>query len=307
MIGNAARLTSLLFVPGNQPKMFAKAVKFAPSAFVPDLEDSVPDAEKAAARQLVAKQLPALRQSGALVIPRVNDLMSGWLEQDLQAVVGPHIYGVSVGKIRTPEDVIIISQYLDSLELSAGLEVGATRLVLWIETALAVVHCYEICVSSPRIAAVAFGAEDFTLDMAIERGTDDSEVLVARQLLCIAARAANVQALDTPFFIFRDDAALLQNSLASKRMGFRGKFAIHPAQLATIEQVFSPSEQEIAEARRIVEAFEAAEREGKGATSLDGKVIDVPVVRRARALLAEAARLMTDKKNRSEGQSVELE
>lgn len=287
MAWNAAPLKSLLFVPGNQPKMFAKAQEFSPTAFVPDLEDSVPNGEKVAARQMVAEKLPELRRTGSLVIPRVNDLLSGLLEDDLRAVVGPDIYGVSVGKIRTPDDVTIISQHLDNLELSAGIEVGSTRLVLWIETALAIVNCYDICACSPRIAAVAFGAEDFTADMAIERGTDDSEVQVARTLMCIAAKAANIQALDTPFFVFRDTEALRENALASKRMGFRGKFAIHPAQLETIESVFAPSAEEIAQAQRIVAAFEAAEKQGKGATSLDGLVIDVPVVKRARALLAD--------------------
>jgi citrate lyase subunit beta/citryl-CoA lyase len=154
---------------------------------------------------------------------------------------------------------------------------------------MAIVHAYAICTASPRIVGAAFGAEDFTHDMAIERSADDSEVAVPRSLVCIAARAANVLALDTPYFAFRDPEGLRHNALASKKIGFKGKFAIHPSQLDIINTTFSPSPEEIEHARRVVAAFEEAERAGKGATSLDGKVVDVPVVKRARALLEIAA------------------
>ena len=281
-------LRSLLFVPGNRADMLAKAVALTPDAFVPDMEDSVPVEEKAHARDVTASFLPQLAQRGVLVIPRVNALETGLLEADLAAVVGPHSYGVSVGKIYAPRDVEIISDILARLELKGGLPVGQTKLVLWIETAMAIVQAYDICAASPRIVGVAFGAEDFTHDMGIERSDDDSEVAMPRSLVCIAARAANVLALDTPYFLFRDPEGLRHNALASKKIGFKGKFAIHPSQLDIINATFSPSPEEIDYARRVVAAFEDAERAGKGATSLDGKVIDVPVMKRARALLEVA-------------------
>lgn len=278
-------LRSLLFVPGNRSDMLTKAVRLTPDAFVPDMEDSVPVEEKARAREVTASFLPELARGGALVIPRVNSLDTGLLEDDLAAVVGPYSAGVSVGKIYTPQDVKTIAGMLARLEQKAGVPVGHTKLVLWMETAMAIMQAYEICVASPRIVGVAFGAEDFTHDMGIERSTDDSEVAVPRSLVCVAARAANVLALDTPYFLFRDPEGLQHNALASKKIGFKGKFAIHPAQVDIINATFSPSPAEIDYARRVVEAFEAAERAGKGATSLDGKVVDVPVVKRARALL----------------------
>ncbi|MDZ7378629.1 MAG: CoA ester lyase [candidate division KSB1 bacterium] len=281
-------LRSLLFVPGNRSDMLQKAVRLTPDAFVPDMEDSVSAPEKGRARELIASFLPELAASGVPVIPRVNALDTGLLEADLAAVVGPYSYGVSVGKVSTPRDVEIIADTLARLELQAGIPVGQTRLVPWLETALAIVRAYEICTASPRIVAVAFGAEDFTHDMAIARTEDDSEVAVPRNLVCIAARAANVLALDTPYFLFRDPEGLQRNALASKKIGFKGKFAIHPAQLDIINATFSPSPEEIDYARRVVAAFAEAERAGKGATSLDGKVVDVPVVKRARALLEVA-------------------
>jgi citrate lyase subunit beta/citryl-CoA lyase len=265
--------------------MLEKATGSSPDAFVPDMEDSVPMEEKVNARQVTASFLPQLAQVGALVIPRVNSLDTGLLEADLAAVVGPHIYGVSVGKISTTQDLATISELLATLEQRAGLPVGRTKLVPWIETAMAIVHCYELLACSPRIVGAAFGAEDLTNDMGIERTPDDSEVAVPRSLLCLASRAAEVLALDTPFFGFRDPEGLRQNALASKKIGFKGKFAIHPAQIDIINQVFSPSAAEIEHARRVVAAFEEAERAGRGSTSLDGKVVDVPVVKRARALL----------------------
>jgi citrate lyase subunit beta/citryl-CoA lyase len=284
-------LRSLLFVPGNQPKMLEKAMGFAPDAVVPDLEDSVPVNEKVQARQVTASFLPRLAQLGPLLIPRVNSLDTGWLEDDMAAMIGPHVFGISVGKIYTPQDVGVISDIMARLEKQAGVPVGQTKLVLWIETAMAIVHCYNICTACTRIVGVAFGAEDFTNDMGIERTGDDSEVAVPRNLMCLAARAAEVLALDTPYFSFRDPEGLQQNALASKKLGFKGKFAIHPAQIDAINAAFSPSPAEIEHARRVVAAFEEAERAGRGSTSLDGQVVDVPVVKRARALLAVAERL----------------
>jgi len=283
---------SLLFVPGNKVSMLRKAINFRPDAFVPDMEDSVPDAEKANARNTIASFLPELAATGIPVIPRVNALDTGWTADDLAAVVGPHIYGISIGKIHVPDDVHQLSELLDGLENQAGLEAGRIKLFLWLESAKAIVHCYEICSASPRIEGVAFGGEDFTHDMGIERLEDESEVAVARNLLCIAARAAEIQALDTPYFRFRDEAGLRANCAKAKQFGFKGKFAIHPAQIEAINESFSPSEAEIEYAQRVVAAFEDAERVGRGSTSLEGKVIDVPVVKRARALLqlAEGSR-----------------
>jgi citrate lyase subunit beta/citryl-CoA lyase len=281
-------LRSLLFVPGNQPKMLEKALGVLPDAFVPAMDDSVPWDEKANARQVTASFLPRLAQGGPLVIPRINSLDTGLLEEDLTAVVGPHIYGVSVGKVQTTQDIAHISEIISRLEEKAGVPIGQTRLVPWIETARAIVHCYDI-LAMPRVVGAAFGAEDLTHDMGIERTEDDSEVAVARSITCLAARAAEVLALDTPYFLFRNPEGLRQNALASKKIGFKGKFAIHPAQIDIINEVFSPSAAEIDYARRVVAAFDDAARAGRGSTSLDGKVVDVPVVRRARALLEIAA------------------
>jgi citrate lyase subunit beta/citryl-CoA lyase len=249
------------------------------------MEHSVPDAENANARETIARFLPKLAATGVPVMPRVNSLPTGWTEDDLAAVVGSDIFGISIGKIDEPADIQHVSEILARLEAERGVEVGVLRIIPWLESALAIVNCYDILKSSPRIIGVAFGAEDYTHDMGIERLEDESESAFARNTLSMAARAARVTALDTPYFSFRDDDGLRANSRESRQRGFKGRFAIHPAQIEGINETYSPSEAEIEHARRIVAAFEEAESRGRGSTSLDGKVIDVPVVKRARALL----------------------
>ena len=284
-------LRSLLFVPGNQPNMLAKAASFSPDAFVPDMEDSVAWDDKSQARETVSANLEMLANTGKKVIPRINSLDTGLCEADLAAIVGPHIYGVSVGKINTPADVTIISDTIARLETERGITKGSTKLVLWIETALGILNAHQILSSDARIKAAAFGAEDFTNDMGIERNEDDREILFPRSQIAIAARAAGVLALDTPFFGFRDPDNLKIDSEQSKAIGFKGKFAIHPLQVDIINHCFSPSSEEIAHAMEVIQVFEEAAEKGRGSTSLNGQVVDVPVVKRAESLLNQARQM----------------
>lgn len=278
-------LRSLLFVPGNRANMLQKALALRPDALVPDMEDSVPAEEKVNARQTVAAHIEALAKTGCLVVPRVNALDSGIMEDDLAAVVSPSIFGISVGKIRSSQDIVRVSAVLGRLERRAGVEQGAVRIIPWLETAMGVVHAYDIASSSPRVAAVAFGAEDLTNDLGVERTDDPAQLAYARSAIATAAVAADVPALDTPYFHLRDLDGLKRECVLARRHGFRGKFAIHPEQVETINDAFSPSHAEVAHARRVVEAFREAEAQGRGSLSLDGKVVDVPVVRRAQKLL----------------------
>jgi citrate lyase subunit beta/citryl-CoA lyase len=283
-------LRSLLFVPGNKESMLGKALGLTPDAFVPDMEDSVPAAEKANARTTIAGLLPQLAATGVPVIPRVNCLDTPYVDDDLAAVVSPHVFAISIGKVKTAADIAAVSLRVGKLEERMRLPAGRIKLLPWIETAEAIVNCSAICRASDRIVGVAFGGEDFAHDMGIERLEDDTQVLYARSQLCVAARAAHVLALDTPYFKLRDPDGLRANALAAKRLGFKGKFAIHPEQVTPLKECFSPSPEEVAHARRVIAAFEEAESRGRASTSLDGWVIDVPVVKRARALLELAER-----------------
>ena len=282
------RLRSLLFVPGVRPDMLQKAPNYPVDALVPDMEDSVPVEEKDRARETVARMLPHLAATGLAVIPRTNSLGTGLLMADAAAVVGPHIAAVTVGKIGSAWEVEQVCSVLEVLERAAGRPVGSTRLLPWIETAQGVANAAEICRASPRIAAVCFGADDYTADMGVPRSADGVELLHPRSVVAVAARAAGIPALDTPYTDFRDAEGLRREAALARQMGYRGKFAIHPGQIEAINSAFAPSPEEVEEARRIVSAYEAARAQGHGATSLDGRMIDAPVVQRARNVLALA-------------------
>ena len=282
-------LRSPLFVPGNNPRMLTKALGLAPDAFVPDMEDAVPWSEKERGRTTVASFLPQLVETGIPVIARVNASGSGLIEQDLETAVVQGVFGITVGKTASADEVAGIGDAIGRLEVGRGMDQGSVALIPWIESAMAVVNAYEIC-SAPRVAAVAFGAEDLANDMMIERTEGGDEVAYARSAVCIAARAAGVPAIDTPYVRFRDEDGLRRDCASARRFGFKGKFAIHPAQIDAINDSFNPPPSEVAWASRIVDAFDEAERAGTGAVSVDGSMVDAPVVKRARGILELAGR-----------------
>lgn len=277
---------SLIFVPGNRRDMLEKAISFPADIVVPDMEDSVPLSEKGAARDTIGDMLPVLAEAGRRVMVRVNALSTGLLEEDMRAAITPHTYAINVGKIETAWDVHEVDAIMAAMEARVGVARGSVRMVPYVETALGLVHTYAVCSASPRIVAAAFGAEDFTVDMGTQRTDEGSEVLMPRALVAIAARAADIAALDVVYANFRDEEGLRRDTLVGKSLGYKGKFAIHPAQLGPINEILSPLPEEVEYARRVVEAFEEAEAQGRGATSLDGKMVDVPIVKRARNLLA---------------------
>ena len=286
-----ARVRNPIFVPGNRRSMLEKATGFATDAVVADLEDSVPMAEKPAARDLVADMIPALAKSGQRVIVRVNSLDTGLTEDDFAAVVQPDVFAISVGKITSPGDIKEYSRLLDASEVKAGLPTGHILLVLWIETAAGVLHAYDIARASDRVVAITFGAEDYTRDVGIRRTASGEEVQFPRSLVALAAHAAGVTPLDTPYVNFRDSTGLESDIAEAARLGYKGKFAIHPAQLEPIRRLFGPQPDEIEYARRVMAAWDAASADGRGSLDLDGAMVDVPVVERARNTLAEAAEL----------------
>ena len=281
-------IRSLIFVPGNRPNMLERARSFDADIIMVDLEDSVPPAEKANARDLAVEWGPVLRREGQRVMVRVNSLDTGLTRSELEAVVSPDLYGVSLGKVDSVWHVQDTARMLSGLETAAGLPVGSIKIIPWIESAKAVWAAREIGRASPRVVGIAFGAEDFTNDMGIERTDTGEEVHVPRAMVPVAARAAGVASLDSPFVRFQDPEALRADAARARQMGYTGKFAIHPAQLDIINETFSPSEEEVAYARRVMAAWEQAEAGGRGSLALDGRMVDVPVVKRAQNLLALA-------------------
>ena len=279
---------SVIFVPGNRANMLERARTFNADILMVDLEDSVPPGEKTAARDLAKEWVPTLRREGQRVMVRVNSLDTGLTRPELESVVSPDLYGISLGKVESTWNIRDVDRMLRAIESQAGVELGSTKIVAWTETASALVDARDIGAASSRVIALAFGAEDFTNDMGIERSDTGEEVQVPRSLVPVAARAANVASLDSPFVRFQDPDALRADAKRARQMGYTGKFAIHPSQIDIINEVFSPSPEEIAYARQVTEAWEQAEAEGRGSLAMDGRMVDVPVVKRAQNLLAFA-------------------
>ena len=281
-------LRSLIFVPGNRPNMLERARTFNADGVIIDLEDSVPEAEKAHARELASQWVPELHREGQRVMVRVNSLDTGLTRDELAAVIGPQLHGVSIGKVESVWDLRELDRIIGTLEPAAGLELGRIKLIPWIEGARAVMTAYQIATASTRIVAIAFGAEDYTNDMGIQRTDGGEEVHFPRAMVAVAARAAGMASLDTPFVRFRDPDGLRQEARVARQLGYTGKFAIHPSQLDVINEMFSPSPEDVEYARQVVDAWDRAEASGRGSVDLNGRMIDVPVVKRARNLLALA-------------------
>ncbi len=281
-------LRSLLFVPGNRERFLEKAGALTVDAVVPDLESSVPAPDKAKARHMVRDALPALAAGGRPVFVRVNAPDSRDLVDDLNAVMSEHLTGVVLPQIESADDIRHLDEIITNLELGKHLPFGLVRIIPFVESALGTMRAFEIATASTRIVAMSFGAEDFTADMGVSRSDEGTEVLYPRHLVAIAARAAHKLAIAAPYVGISDVEGLREEIWREARLGYKGKFAIHPDQIDTIESAFSPTEDEITEARQIVKALERAEAEGEGTSSLDGKMIDTSIALRAQKLLRTA-------------------
>ena len=281
-------LRTLLFVPGNQERRIEKARSIAADALILDLEDSVPPAEKDSAREMVVASLKGLASIGREVFIRTNSLSTHYVVPDIKAVVRGGLKGILLPKSESAGDIHKADALIADAETAAGLEIGSTRLLALIETPGAIINAYEIASASARILGLAFGAEDYTLEMGITRTKEGAELYYPRMVISLACHAASVLAIDSVYTDVRDSEGLVKETRAVRQMGFQGKLVIHPDQVGPVNQVFVPSEDEITHARRVVAAFEAAVAEGKASTSLDGKMVDAPVAERAQKLLSLA-------------------
>jgi len=272
---------SRLYAPGNNPRLLLGIEQHGADCVLLDLEDAVPPAEKAAARILV-KHLLASVAFPAEVWVRINPLDVGG-EEDLDEVVGSRPHGICLPKAASPEDVLRASARLAQSEAAAGVPQGSIWLMPIVETAAGVLRCDEVAAADPRVVSLAFGAEDYLRDTGAKRSAD--ALLWPRARLVAAARAAGCQASDTVFADIEDDAGLAREAEAAYGLGFDGKGAIHPRQLPILHRAFTPTAEELSRAERIVAAAEEAEQRGVGAVTVDGRMIDRPVLARARRTL----------------------
>ena len=281
-------LRSMLFTPGNNLRMIYKAGTLGADAVILDLEDAVPMTEKETARIFVRDSIEQVAASGAQVFVRTNAFTTGLAEEDLNWTVQARLGGVVLPKVESRDEVLEAERLITALEKERGLEPGSLVMVPTLESARGVVSVYEIATASKRIAALAFGALDFTRDMGTTVSREGTELFYARSRIAIVARAAGIQAIDTPWIDIADQEGLIQEAKTARQLGFRGKLLIHPSQIEPVNRVFSPSEGEIEYARKVVKAFKEAEARGLGAISLEGKMIDIANFRQAEELIAWA-------------------
>lgn len=280
-------IRSMLFVPADSEKKLAKAADIAADVLVLDLEDSVLPDRKPTAREMLKSYLAATPQRQRMWV-RVNDLASGELLNDLPAVVAAKPTGIVLPKIKGPEDLEIVSYYLDALEAANGLANGSIGIIPVVtETPLSVLRLGETARRSfPRVKALTWGGEDLSSAMGAgdprdAQGAWRPMYVHARNQCLLAAHAMGVEAIDTVYVNFRDQEGLKKASAESRYDGFTGRIAIHPDQIAIINETFSPSAEELAFAQRVVDAFQS----GAGAVQIDGKMYDIPHLKAARRLL----------------------
>lgn len=270
---------SLLFMPGNNPGMLTSSDCLGADTLVFDLEDAVSINEKDAARILVREALGFLRFQDVEVTVRINPYDSPYCMEDLNCIIPSKPHGIVIPKASV-ESVTAIEKEVERLEAEHGLD-QKLHFILIIETAMGLFDLRNILDSSKRIQGIILGAEDFSSDMGIRRTRESKEIEYARFAIATAARAMRIDAIDTPYTDIDDFEGLKKDTTFGKSIGFNGRLAINPRQIETLHEVFSPTEEEIEEAMNILIEAEEAEKRGLGVFSYKGKMVDMPVIKRA--------------------------
>jgi citrate lyase subunit beta/citryl-CoA lyase len=280
----------MLFMPGNNPGMLQTAVDFGADSIILDLEDAVAITEKDAARVLVREALKTNDYSSVEVVVRINPLSTPFADKDIEVIARLKPDAILLPKA-VPEDVRILDERLSKIEKEEGMDPGSIRVHCLVETTFGVETVYETLQTSSRIDAVLLGGEDLAVDLAVKRTYDSQELFYARTKLVNTCKAMKIDVIDTPFTDTNDYEGLAADTEKVKGLGFNGKLAINPRQIDTIHEVYSPSEADINHAQRVMFAQDEAAKEGLGVFSLDGKMVDLPVINRAKHTL-DVARMI---------------
>ncbi|MBN6070902.1 citrate (pro-3S)-lyase subunit beta [Aggregatibacter actinomycetemcomitans] len=279
---------SMLFVPGSNAAMLSNSFIYKPDSIMFDLEDAVALKEKDTARLLVAHALQHPLYKDIETVVRVNPLDSKFGVADLNAVVRAGVDVVRMPKTETAQDVIDMDREITEIEKACGREVGSTKMLAAIESPLGITQANQIATASKRLIGIALGAEDYVRNLKTERSPEGIELLFARCSILQAARAAGIQAFDTVYSNANNEEGFLKEAALIKQLGFDGKSLINPRQIELLHNLFAPTQKDVDQARRIIEAAEEAERQGSGVVSLNGKMIDAPIIDRAKLVLERA-------------------
>ena len=282
---------SMLFLPGNTPNMLINGNCLGADAVIFDLEDAVSPAEKDAARILVRNTMRYMDFRGCEIIVRINSIDTAFWKKDIDAIL-PYKPGlILLPKTSSAQDVLEADAYITEVEEKLGLAKNTVGLMPLIETALGVENAFAIATATKRVKALFLGAEDLTADLQCKRTKEGREIEYARTRLVVAARAAGVDVYDTPFTDVNDDEGILKDAAYAKALGFTGKASISPRHVEVINSVFSPTQKDVDYAYEVMEAIALAKQQGKGAIALHGKMIDAPIVNRAKQTIAMAEAL----------------
>jgi citrate lyase beta subunit len=278
---------ALLYMPGDDRHKIEKAITLGVDCICMDLEDGVAASRKAEARAVIAGALRELDFGRSEKLARINAAGSGLEKDDLQAVLPHHPDGIVIPKVESLEAIEWAAQIIASAESENGWPAESVRILIGIETARGILNLKEIA-GHPRLDALIFGGEDFAASIGATRTVGAAELSYARQATLTAAAAFGLQAIDIVTIDFKDLASLNRESEFGAGLGFTGKQIIHPSQVGPVQAAFTPDEQAIAHAQRIVETFEASQKQGKGAYALDGQMIDMPLLKNAQKVLDRA-------------------
>ncbi|MCG8541443.1 MAG: citrate (pro-3S)-lyase subunit beta [Clostridia bacterium] len=276
---------TMMYVPGNNPGMLSDAHIYGADSLMFDLEDSISLKEKDSARLLVYNAVKTIDYGDVEIVVRINGLDTPFGRNDIEAMVRAGVHVIRLPKTETAEDVRKVEKIIEEIEKKIGRPIGSTKMMGAIESPLGVINAVEIAKASSRLIGIAIGAEDFVTNMKTKRSPEGIELLYARSQLLIAARAAGICALDTVYSDVENEEGFRKEVQLIKQLGFDGKSIINPRQIAPVYEIYAPTEEEINEALKVMSAIREAEKKGLGVVSLNGKMIDKPIVERAERIL----------------------
>ncbi len=276
---------TMLFVPGGNDKLLTKGLGLDVDSLILDLEDSVALDKKASAREAVAEALRSADFGGKEKVVRINSLMTEYGKSDIAAVARGNPDALLLPKVNRPEDILDYDTLVNEAEKSEGLSSGSIGLVALIETPLGIINIDAIASASSRMNGLLFGAADFTRETRGRITPGRLELYYPLIRILLAARMAGIDAIDTPYFDIKDTEGLVRHTQQARDMGYDGKAIIHPSQVEVVNGIFTPTMEEVTYAKRVIDAFEEAKAEGRGATQLDGQLIENVHVSMAQRIL----------------------
>ncbi|MEG0068942.1 aldolase/citrate lyase family protein [Cetobacterium sp.] len=280
---------SMLFIPGNNPGVIKDVHIYRPDSIMFDLEDAIAVTEKDSARFLVFnminKMRPIYKSLNIETVVRINALDTEYGVEDLEFIVRAQPDIIRIPKTDTPKDVLDVEAHVERIEKEAGIPVGTTKLMVAIESPLGALNAYQIATSSKRLVGMAIGGEDYVTNLKTNRSPEGVELFTGRGLIVMAARAAGIDPLDSVYSDVNNDEGFIKEATMIKQMGFSGKSLIHPRQIELLHKVYTPSELDIKKAKKIVDATREALEQNKGVFTVDGKMVDKPIIERAEHVL----------------------